>query len=1476
MNRLLQARTFAITHQIHFFSYPNKYNMLQSIIAFSIRQKLIIGLLVLALIITGVYQTTKLPIDAVPDITNNQVLVITQAPSFGASDIERLVTYPLEQVNSNIAGIKEIRSFSRFGLSLVTIVFNDDIDVYWARQQVAERLLQVQNQIPKSIGVPELGPISTGLGEIFQYVLRPKKGFEKKYNTVELRTIQDWIVRRQLMGIKGVAEVSSFGGKLKQYEVAVNTQKLNAYGITISDVFNALEQNNQNTGGAYIEKGPTVLYIRTEGLVNTIDDIGNIAIPTAKASVPLFVKDVAQVNLGFATRYGAICYNDQGEVAGGIVMMLKGANSSEVIKAVKQKVETIKASLPEGIEMEAFLDRTKMVNNAISTVEKNLIEGALIVVFVLVLFLGNIRAGLLVASVIPLAMLFAICLMNLFGVSGNLMSLGALDFGLIVDGAVIIVEAVMHQLHQNKNQQKAKVFSQSQMNEIVGSSASKLMNSAVFGQLIILIVYLPIFALQGIEGKMFKPMAQTVAFALLGAFVLSVTYIPMMASIVISKRQSNKQNWSDRLIIRLQNSYKKILVTALHHPKKIIAFVLVLFISAIVVLTQLGGEFIPELEEGDFAVETRILVGSNLSTTIQFTQKAAHILKTKFPEVEKVVTKIGSGEVPTDPMPMEASDLMIILKEREEWTSAKTFKDLAEKMSKALQDVPGVTFGFQYPVQMRFNELMTGARQDVVCKLFGENLDSLAHYAAEIGKIASSTKGAADIYVEPINGLPQVVIEYNRQMLAQYKLTIDEVNKLVNTALAGQSAGLVFEQERRFDLVVRLEGESKKNVEDIKALLINTPIGIQVPLQQIAMVSLKNSPNQIQREDAKRRITVGFNIGSGDVQTIVKELQAKIAKKIKLPSGYFITYGGSFENLEHAKQRLQIAVPIALLLIFILLFMAFNSIKQSLLIYSAIPLSAIGGIFSLALRGMPFSISAGIGFIALFGVSVLNGIVLITAFNKLKESNANLMQSIIEGSITRLRPILITALVASLGFMPMALSYSAGSEVQRPLATVVIGGLLVATLLTLFVLPILYLLFESKHATKNFSIKAVSVFLVCCFFGLNNAKAQTTISLDEAINLGLQNNLSIKNKKLKANYAKALISTSKEIPKTAFGIEAGQINSALFDSRLTVSQSFELPKYYNSIRQLYAKQFEASLQQVEIQEYDFKKQVTELFYLYGYLISKEKILQKADSLYTNFYNKANLRLQKGESNVLEKTTAHNLKANINLQLQQLQQDKAWCLSQFNGLLNSTEQLAPLATINNVALLAIDSSSIATNPILKLLQQQQQIDMASTEVEKSKLLPSVMVGYNNNSFRGVGADEKLYSGSRRFHSVHVGVGIPIFTKAQKNKIEASKMAANITQAEVEKQKQLLTNQYKYLVTSYKNYKGQLNYYSNEILQNAQLILQTANTQFIGGEINYLDFVQLVTQALSIESNYAETIKNLNQTIIQINYLSLGNN
>ena len=1425
-----------------------------------------------ALIIIGSYQTTKLPIDAVPDITDNQVQVITVAPAFSATDIERLVTFPIEQANRNIPGIKEIRSFSRFGLSLVTIVFNDETDVYFARQQVSERLQSVKSQIPQGIGTPVLGPVSTGLGEIYQYVVKPKKGYEHKFDATELRTIQDWIVRRQLLGVNGVAEVSSFGGKLKQYEISINPNKLNAYGITITDVFTALENNNQNTGGSYIEKGGTVLYIHTEGLLNNMDDIGNISIPLKDRTATLFIRDVATIKIGYATRYGAICYNDQGEVSGAVVMMLKGANSNEVIKKVKERIAQIQKTLPEGVEIEPFLDRTKMVNNSIKTVGKNLLEGALIVVFVLVMFLGNARAGLLVASVIPLAMLFTVCMMNAFGVSGNLMSLGALDFGLIVDGAVIIVEAVMHQLAHNHRYKNLLALNQSQMDETVNRSASKMMNSAVFGQIIILIVYLPILSLEGIEGKMFKPMAQTVAFALVGAFILSLTYIPMMSALVLSKKPVHKRNISDRFMERIERVYQTSLAKVIRFPKMALSVVIVLLVGAVVTLTTLGGEFIPTLEEGDFAVDTRVLTGSNINTTIASTQKAAHLLLNRFPEVEKVVTKIGSGEVPTDPMPMEASDMMVILKDKDKWTSAKTFNELSAKMSKALEDIPGITTGFQYPVQMRFNELMTGARQDVVCKIFGENLDTLALYASRLAKVISTIKGHESMYVEPVTGMPQLVITYNRPLLAQYQLSVADVNKVINTSFAGQSTGMVFEEEKRFELVVRLENDVRQNVDDIKNLLIPTPSGNQVPLNQLAEVVIVNGPNQIQREDARRRIVVGFNVKGRDVQSLVNELQLNVEKQVKFPAGYYVTYGGVFENLEQGKKRLMVAVPLSLLMIFVLLFFAFNSVRQGLLIYSAIPLSAIGGIYFLALRGMPFSISAGIGFIALFGVAVLNGIVLIAEFNRLKAQGiSSLAKIVLAGTRLRLRPVLMTASVASLGFLPMSLSNGSGAEVQRPLATVVIGGLLVATFLTLYILPVLYILFEKRVPAKE-NIKKVAPLAIFLFLCTHSLQAQTFTTLDSALSIAVKNNYTVKSDQLRAAYAKAISRTALEIPRTYLFAEAGQINSIYTDTRFGVTQTLLLPKVYNSQRAVYEQEYKLAVLGVALKELEVRKAVTQAFYQYGYLRQREQLLMSADTLFSNFYTRAKLRLDKGESNILEKATAENQKAIIKIELLQTQQQTLLTQIQFQLLLNdANERLPAYNDLNMQAALLSDSISRENNPVLAHLMEQREIATKQTALQKARLLPDITIGYNNMSIRGTGADNKVYGAAKRFHTAQVGMNIPIFSKYQKEKVKAFKVAEQIAQSEYDGRKVALQFMYDKLISQYQSNKDVLTYFDKEGLPNAKLILTTANKQFNSGSINYLEYVTIINQAISIQRNYLEAARVLNEVIIEINYL-----
>ena len=1132
--------------------------MIDQLIAFSIKNKLIIGLLVLALCIWGGYSLSQLPIDAVPDITNNQVQVITASPSLGAEEVERLITFPVEITMATIPEIEEIRSFSRFGLSVVTIVFKENVDVYWARQQVGERLTQVLDKVPKGIGTPEMAPITTGLGEIYQYVVGTLPGYESKYSPRELRTIQDWIVRRQLLGTKGVADVSSFGGHLKQYEVAVDPHQLQAMGVSIAEIFRALKDNNENTGGAYIEKRMNAYFIRTEGLVASLEDIRHIPVKTNANGIPILIKDVAEVQIGSAVRYGATTRNGEGEVVSAIVMMLKGENSAEVIETVKERIEQIKATLPEGVTIEPFLDRTKLVNTAIGTVTKNLVEGALIVIFILLLFLGNLRAGLIVASVIPLALLFAFAMMNLFGVSANLMSLGAIDFGLIVDGAVIIVEATMHHLGLLKLGRK---LSQNEMDDEVYHSASKIRSSAAFGEIIILIVYLPIFVLVGTEGKMFGPMAQTVTFAILGAFILSLTYVPMVSALFLSENIERKTNFSDRMMGFFQRIYDPVIRFAMRNRLVVLVVSFALLVFSLIVFQRMGGEFIPTLEEGDFAVETRVMTGSSLENTIQATTAAEKILLAQFPEVEQVVSKIGAGEIPTDPMPVEAADLMIILKDRSEWTSASDREELAGKMAEALEVIPGVSFGFQQPIQMRFNELMTGVRQDVAVKIYGEDLDALSRYAGAVGKIASTVQGAEDVYVEEVTGVPQVVIEYKRGELAKYGLSMAEINRAVEAAYAGVSAGLVYEGEKRFDLVLRLQKSYRDDPAEIRNLLIARPDGHQVPLYLLADVGIKEGPYQIQRDDTRRRIIVAFNVRNRDVESVVEEMKVKIEKQVSFDPGYSVSYGGQFENLVEARQRLAIAVPLALLLIFVLLFFTFKSIKQSLLIFTAIPLSAIGGVLALSLRGMPFSISAGVGFIALFGVAVLNGIVLIGEFNRLKSTGmTDVFERIYLGTKVRLRPVLLTAAVASMGFLPMALSGSSGAEVQKPLATVVIGGLISATLLTLIVLPILYYYFE-KGVRPNAKMLVVIGFL----FVQSPLLAQQSViqNLDEAIALATKNNPKLQAAAWQTKQQEKLKQSSWDLPKTDLAVEYGH-NNGIYnnDTRFMVTQQLAFPTVY--------------------------------------------------------------------------------------------------------------------------------------------------------------------------------------------------------------------------------------------------------------------------------------------------------------------------
>ncbi len=1441
---------------------------------------MIVGLMLLGLIVWGSIVVTRLPIDAVPDITNNQVVIITTSPSLGATDIERLITVPIEQATRNVPGIIEQRSFSRFGLSLVTIVFNDETDVYWARQQVSERLLNVRDQIPPGSGMPELAPVTTGLGEIFQYVVKAKPGYEGKYDLTELRSIQDWIVRRQLLGTEGVADVSSFGGLLKQYEVAISPEKLSSFHLTISDVFNALQKNNQNAGGAYIEKGPSVLFIRSEGLVQNLEDIGNIVVKQSEKGAPVLINNVAEVKIGSAIRYGAMVYNSEGEVSGAVVMMLKGENSNKVINNIKAKIKDIEKTLPEGVAIEAFLDRSKMVNNAIGTVEQNLTEGALIVVFVLVIFLGNLRAGLLVASVIPLSMLFAFIMMDLFGVSGNLMSLGALDFGLLVDGAVIIVEAVLHKLQYDRIYSHKQRLDQQQMNTEVEVSSKKMMNSAVFGQIIILIVYLPILTLQGIEGKMFRPMAQTVSFAIIGAFLLSLTYVPMMSSLVLSKTINHKHNLSDRVIHGLQNLYKPILKKALRIPSYIVIVAFVLFAGTLYLATTLGGEFIPQLEEGDFAVDTRLLTGSSLTNTINTTQKTAKILKDNFPEVEKVVTKIGSGEIPTDPMPLDAADMMVILKPKREWTSAKTFPELANKMSIALQQHPGVATGFQFPVQMRFNELMTGARQDVVCKIFGDDLDTLALYAAKLGRLISSVDGAKDLYTETVTGVSQMVITYNRMAIARYGANIDDINNTIQSAYAGNTAGLVFEGDKRFDLVIRMNEQQKKDITEIGSLLVGLPDGQQVPLSALATVEMKEGPYQVQREDARRRITIGFNVRGRDVQSIVTELQKKVSEHIKFPAGYYITYGGQYENLQHATKRLGIAVPVALALILFMLYFAFHKISYGLLIFTAIPLSAVGGVLALVMRGMPFSISAGVGFIALFGVAVLNGIVLITEMNRLKKDGlTDVKEIIMQATIIRLRPVLMTAAVASLGFLPMALSHGAGAEVQRPLATVVIGGLFSATLLTLFVLPSLYLLIERKKIRKKKAVP-VSVVLILCFaipFG-TMAQAVKKISLTDALTLAQSQNLNLNASKLQQRYYEILKASAADIPKTQLIGELGNVNSGSFDNKFTLSQSIAFPSVYNKQKLVLEDEWQSSKLQTAIQQVAISKLVKQAYVQLQYIDAREKLLINIDSVLYRYLSIAKLRHEKGEANLLEKATLENDVAQLEIQLKMLRVDQQSARAQLSVLVNSTELYDVADTLSDKTVL-FDTSALQNHPYLAYYKQQQQLVQHQAAAEKAKLSPDLMLGYTNQSFVGWQADksgnEVYYNGARRFSAVQVGVGVPLFNKLQKARVKAAKQREDVAEAQTEVASQELRLEVLKSMNEYNKYRDAVEYYRSSVLPQSEIIMRTANLQYKNGEINYIEWGTLINNAIRLQGQYVDVLRDLNNTATELEYLLQNN-
>lgn len=1440
--------------------------MLNKIIRFSIKNKLAIAILTLGLIIWGIWSAARLPIDALPDITDNQVQIITKAPTLAAQEVEQFVTYPIEKSMANLPDIVEMRSFSRFGLSVITIVFKDKVDIYFARQLIGEKLKLAEKEIPESMGRPELAPVTTGLGEIYQYVIHPKKGSEEKYSAMDLRTMQDWIVSRQLYGIAGVAEVTGFGGVTKQYEVGINPERLKAMNVTIPEIVTALEHNNENTGGAYIDKKPSAYFIRGIGMVKSFADIENIVVKTSSVGVPVLIKDVAKVQFGSPPRYGALTYNGEKEVVGGIVLMLKGANSAEVVNKVKDRIATVQKSLPDDVVIEAFLDRSQLVDRAMSTVETNLIEGALIVIFVLMLFLGNLRAGLIVASAIPLSLLFAMGMMNLFGVSANLMSLGAIDFGLIVDGAVIIVEATMHHLGLRKN---AKKLTQPQMDEEVYQSASKIRNSAAFGEIIILIVYIPILTLIGIEGKMFRPMAQTVGFAILGALLLSITYIPMMCARFLSKKTQQKRNFSDRMMDFLQRGYRPMLQKAIRVKYWIIGVTVGLFAVSLLIFSRIGGEFIPTLEEGDFAIEFVLPQGSSLSQTTETVLQAEKIIL-KFPEVKMVVGKTGAADVATDPMPMNATDLMVILKPKKQWTTTNDFYELADLMKEKLDDIPGVIAEPSQPIQMRFNELMTGIRQDVAIKIFGENLDTLTVLATKYANAIKDISGVSEPLVERTAGLPQITIEYDRARIAGYGLNIKDINQVVATAFAGQSAGIVFENERKFDLVVRLDSSYRTSLDDVSNLFIPTANGNQIPLSQVASVSFKEGPAQISREDGKRRIVIGFNVRGRDVESVVKDIQKELAlPEYKLQAGYYFTYGGTFENLQQASARLRIAVPVALLLIFVLLYFTFNSASQALLIYTAIPMSAIGGVFALLVRGMPFSISAGVGFIALFGVAVLNGIVLISTFNQLrKDGMEDVVQRVLEGTKIRLRPVLMTASVAALGFIPMALSTGAGAEVQKPLATVVIGGLISATFLTLIVLPCLYIIFSIKRNKKVKPLPAItSIFVLLFTFNSANAQhlpsTQWRIPINAALDSALANNLQFDVNRAEINKAGIEVKTAGEIPKTGVFAENEDLrpgdNTGIL--KIGISQSIAWPGLYKARKEYFNQQLKYYQLNTQALKAIIKRDVRVAYFELWYLQDRLKLFDRLDSIYVSLFKAAELRFKTGEAAGLDKIAAEAKMRELQAVLKQNKQELLVQQQQLMMLLNSNTFLLPLdRPLEKIGL--ISSSDDTLHPVLAL--QEQNINIANSNI-------AVQNNANRPEFSGRFFTQRLWGASNPFSGFSITAAFPLFgSTATRSKVKVAKAEVEVQQQQMALRSQQLLTEKQQARTAIEIKVALLDFYETTGLRQSEEIIKAASLGYSAGEISFAELSQFLGQAIDIKRNYLEVLNKYNQAVIQFNY------
>lgn len=1435
--------------------------MFKAIVHFSIQKKLFVGLTTLFLLLGGIYAMMTLPIDAVPDITNNQVQIVTVSPTLAPQEVEQLITMPIEIAMSNIMNVEEIRSVSRFGLSLVTVVFKESVPTLDARQLINEQIQTVAGEIPTELGTPELMPITTGLGEIYQYVLSVEPGYEEKYDAMELRTIQDWIVKRQLSGIPGIVEINSFGGYLKQYEVAVDPDALYSLNITIGEVFEALNRNNQNTGGSYIEKINKAYYIRSEGMIGKIKDIERIVI-TNRGGIPIHISDVGSVRFGSAKRFGAMTKDGEGECVGGIAMMLKGANANVVTKELEARVERVQKMLPEGVRVEPYLNRSELVDRNISTVIRNLIEGALIVFIVLIIFLGNVRAGLIVASVIPLAMLFAFILMRVFGVSANLMSLGAIDFGIVVDGSIVILEGMLAHIYSRRLM--GRTLSAEEMDREVEAGAGHVARSATFAVLIILIVFFPLLTLTGIEGKYFTPMAKTLVFCIIGALILSLTYVPMMASLFLKRTISSKPTFADRFFGKLNGVYRRTLHFCLRHIWGTIACSFAALAVSLFLFTRLGAEFIPTLDEGDFAMQMTLPAGSSLTHSIELSKQAEETLMKNFPEIKHVVAKIGTAEVPTDPMAVEDADIMIVMKPFKEWTSASSRAEMVEKMKASLEPITGAEFNFSQPIQLRFNELMTGAKADIAIKLYGEDMAELYKKAKEASLFVEQVPGAADVIVEQAMGLPQLVVHYDRAKIARYGMNIEELNTIIRTAYAGEAAGVVFENERRFDLVLRLDNDKVADL-NLDKLFVRTAEGIQIPVSEVATIELVNGPLQINRDATKRRIVIGVNVRDADIQKVVRTIQETLDKHIKLEPGYYFEYGGQFENLRNAIDTLTIVIPVALSLILLLLFFAFKSVTYSLVVFSTVPLSLIGGILALWLRGLPFSISAGVGFIALFGVAVLNGILMINHFNNLRKQTKYQMTTnriLAKGCPHLLRPVFLTGLVASLGFVPMAIAKSAGAEVQRPLATVVIGGLIVSTILTLIIIPVFYRLVNSSAAWKRQRwLKRLLPFLL--FLGiLFPTHAQQTVSLEEAVTIALENHPRLKTATASIERSRASRGESWEVSPTTFNYSWGQINGETRnDNQMEITQSLGsllTPFYKNALvnRQVTTGEYYRDLVKKEI-----TAEVKRAWAYYQYAFHLCALYKEQIEWAGRLRKASQLRYEQGDITLLERNMSSTLVADLQTRLSQAEEELQLAARRFSWTCYSDSPLLPMDT--TLVLFPARVAEIAPSDIhLNYFRSVADEKKAMLRIERSRFFPELSVGYVRQKIAPLsGLDSWM-----------VGISFPVLFFPQHSRVRQAKIDSYIARTEAESNIRQLNNKVEELSVALRKEGEHIRYYTTGALPEADALLKSATVQFKESETDITQFVQSLNAAREIRRGYIEAVYAYNISALELELYS----